>query len=67
MVHLILFRTIQGIGAGSILTISFTIVGDIFEIEERAKIQGTLNTVWGIAGLIGPFIGGFILDYLSWH
>ena len=65
MVHLILFRTIQGIGAGSILTISFTIVGDIFEIEERAKIQGTLNTVWGIAGLIGPFIGGFILDYLS--
>lgn len=67
MIQLILFRTIQGIGAGAILTISYTIIGDIFEIEERAKIQGALNTVWGVAGLIGPFIGGFILDYLSWH
>lgn len=67
MIQLILFRTIQGIGAGAILTVSYTIIGDIFEIEERAKIQGALNTVWGVAGLIGPFIGGFILDYLSWH
>lgn len=67
MIQLILFRTIQGIGAGAILTISYTIIGDIFELEERAKIQGALNTVWGIAGLVGPFIGGFILDYLSWH
>jgi len=67
MIQLILFRTIQGIGAGAILTISYTIIGDIFELEERAKIQGALNTVWGVAGLIGPFIGGFILDYLSWH
>lgn len=67
MIQLILFRTIQGIGAGAVLTISYTIIGDIFELEERAKIQGALNTVWGVAGLIGPFIGGFILDYLSWH
>ena len=67
MIQLIIFRAIQGIGAGAVLTISYTIIGDIFELEERAKIQGALNTVWGVAGLIGPFIGGFILDYLSWH
>ena len=67
MVQLILFRTLQGIGAGSILTISYTIIGDVFELEERAKVQGALNTVWGLAGLIGPFIGGFLLDYMTWH
>nr|WP_279282979.1 MDR family MFS transporter [Clostridium senegalense] len=67
MTQLIMFRAIQGIGAGSILTITYTIIGDIFDISERAKIQGWLSTVWGIASLIGPFLGGFLIDYLSWH
>ena len=67
MIELIIFRAIQGLGAGSIITITYTIIGDIFELSERAKIQGWLSTVWGIAGLIGPFLGGFIIDYLSWN
>lgn len=67
MVMLIAFRAIQGLGAGAILTVSFTIIGDIFTLEERAKIQGGLSTVWGIASLIGPFLGGFLIDILSWH
>ena len=67
MYQLIAFRTLQGLGAGSIFTITYTIVGDIFTLAERAKVQGWLNAVWGIASIIGPFVGGFFIDYLSWH
>lgn len=67
MYQLILFRAIQGIGAGAILSIPFAIIGDVFEIEQRAKVQGWLSTVWGIASLIGPFIGGFLIENLSWN
>lgn len=67
MVVLIAFRALQGLGAGSILTVSYTIIGDVFPPEERSKVQGGLNTVWGVASLIGPFLGGFLIDTLSWH
>ncbi|AWZ48884.1 MFS transporter [Clostridiaceae bacterium 14S0207] len=67
MLQLIIFRALQGLGAGSILTITYTIIGDLFDVSERAKIQGWLSTVWGIASLVGPFIGGFLINYLSWH
>ncbi len=67
MVMLIVFRAIQGLGAGSILAVSFTIIGDVFSLEERGKIQGGLSMVWGVAALIGPFLGGFLIDILSWH
>ncbi|RDC49178.1 MFS transporter, partial [Acinetobacter sp. RIT592] len=67
MIQLIAFRAIQGIGAGSILTVTYTIVGDVFDLEERSKVQGCLSTVWGVSSLLGPFIGGFFIDYLSWH
>jgi len=67
MYQLVAFRTLQGIGAGSIFTITYTIVGDVFTLEERAKVQGWLGTVWGIASLMGPFLGGFLIENLSWH
>lgn len=67
MSQLIVFRGIQGLGAGSILTICFTMIGDIFTLEERAIVQGGVSTMWGVAGLVGPLIGGFLIDYLSWH
>ncbi|AFQ43948.1 MDR family MFS transporter [Desulfosporosinus meridiei] len=67
MVMLIAFRAVQGLGAGGIFTVSFTIIGDEFPLEERAKIQGGLSTVWGVATLVGPFLGGFLIDVLSWH
>jgi len=67
MVMLIAFRAIQGLGAGAIFTVSYTIIGDIFTLEERSKIQGGLSTVWGIAALAGPFLGGFLIDIFSWH
>jgi EmrB/QacA subfamily drug resistance transporter len=67
MYQLIVFRAIQGLGAGAIFTITFTIVGDVFSLSERAKVQGWVSSVWGISSLIGPFLGGFFIDYLSWH
>lgn len=67
MYELILFRAFQGIGAGAIFTVGYTIVGDAFSVEERAKVQGWISSVWGIASLLGPFIGGFLIDRLSWH
>lgn len=67
MYELILFRGLQGIGAGAIFTVSYTIVGDVFAVEERGKVQGWISSVWGIASLLGPFLGGFLIDYMSWH
>lgn len=67
MYQLIAFRAVQGLGAGAIFTVTYTIVGDIFTLSERAKVQGWISTTWGIASLIGPFLGGFFIDYLSWH
>ena len=67
MQQLIFFRLIQGIGAGGLVSIPMTIIGDIFTLEERAKIQGWINTVWGISGILGPLAGGFIVDTFTWH
>lgn len=67
MYQLIGFRAIQGLGAGAIFTVTYTIVGDVFTLAERAKVQGWLGTVWGVASLAGPFLGGFLIEYLSWH
>ncbi len=66
MYMLITFRAIQGIGAGAVLPISQTIIGDIYNLEERARIQGYLSSVWGFAAIIGPAIGGIIVQNISW-
>lgn len=67
MNELILFRAIQGVGAGGLQPIALTIVGDIFDLEERARMQGIFGAVWGIAGLIGPLLGGVIVGPFSWR
>ncbi len=66
MYTLILFRAIQGIGAGAVLPTSQTIIGDVYNLEERAKVQGYLSSVWGIAAVTGPAIGGIIVQNFSW-
>lgn len=66
MTMLITFRFIQGIGAGALMPIASTIVGDIYTKEERAKIQGYLASVWGISAVTGPALGGFFVDVLNW-
>jgi EmrB/QacA subfamily drug resistance transporter len=67
MAQLILFRTIQGLGAGAVQPISFTIVGDVFESEQRAKIQGLFSGVWGAAAVAGPAIGSIITTTIGWR
>lgn len=67
MLSLILSRGVQGLGAGALLPMTSTIVGDLYSIEQRAKIQGYLSSVWGISAIIGPAIGGFIVDHFSWR
>lgn len=67
MVILIICRAIQGIGAGSIMPISNTIIADMYSIEKRAQIMGLNSSAWGIASIAAPLIGGFIVDNFSWH
>jgi EmrB/QacA subfamily drug resistance transporter len=67
MKTLIIFRLIQGFGAGAVMPIATTIVGDIYTKEERAKVQGYLSSVWGISAIVGPAIGGLLVQYVSWH
>ena len=67
MEQLIIFRAIQGLGAGAVLPIVLTIIGDIFTLQERAKVQGLFSGVWGLSSIIGPFVGGLIVDHFSWR
>ncbi len=65
--QLILFRAVQGLGAGGVMPIAVTLIGDIFTLRERGRMQGLFSGVWGISSLIGPAVGGLITDLLSWR
>lgn len=67
MNQLILFRGLQGIGAGMIVGLIFTIIGDVFAPRERGKYQGLFAAVWGMASIFGPTLGGWLTDSLSWR
>lgn len=64
---LIAFRAIQGLGAGAVQPIAFTIVGDIFDARERARMQGVFSSVWGVSAIVGPAIGGVITSSIGWQ
>jgi len=66
MPAMIAFRLIQGIGAGAIQPVTLTIVADLYPARERGKVQGYLASVWAIAAVIGPMVGGFIIHNMSW-
>ena len=67
MAMLILFRGIQGIGAGSLFPVALAVIGDLFTPKERGKYQGLFGAVFGIAFVAGPLIGGFLTENFSWH
>ena len=67
MVTLIAFRGLQGLGAGSIMATVNTLAGDLYSVRERASIEGWFSSVWGIAAIVGPTIGGAFAEYASWR
>jgi EmrB/QacA subfamily drug resistance transporter len=67
MGQLILFRGLQGVGAGMVVGLLFTIVGDIFSPAERGRYQGLFAAVWGVASIFGPTLGGWLTDHWSWR
>jgi EmrB/QacA subfamily drug resistance transporter len=67
MTQLIIYRAIQGVGAGGLLPLAFIIVGDLFTLEQRARMQGLFSGVWGVSSVAGPLLGGFLVDQVSWH
>lgn len=67
MAELIWFRALQGIGAGALAPVCFTIIGDLFSGKQRGKMMGVFSSVWSVAGLLGPLIGGYFVDQVSWR
>jgi EmrB/QacA subfamily drug resistance transporter len=67
MLQIIIFRGIQGIGAGIMMVNAFTVIADIFPPAERGKYIGLMSAVFGVSAIIGPILGGFLTDALSWH
>jgi EmrB/QacA subfamily drug resistance transporter len=67
MTQLIAFRGLQGIGAGSLFPIALAVIGDLFSPAERGKYQGLFGAVFGIAFIVGPLVGGFLTEQISWH
>jgi EmrB/QacA subfamily drug resistance transporter len=67
MTELIVFRGIQGIGAGALMPLAMTIIGDIYPPDKRGKMQGIFGAVFGLSSILGPGAGGFIVDHWSWQ
>lgn len=67
MEQLIVFRLIQGLGAGAVQPMATIIIGDIYQGNDRAKIQGYLSSVWGISAVSGPAIGGILVETIGWE
>lgn len=67
MTALIAFRAVQGLGAGAVAPMSMTIVGDIYTLAERAKVQGYLASVWAVSSVVGPALGGVFSQFVTWR
>lgn len=66
MAWLVGFRFVQGLGAGAIQPLAITLIGDLYTLEERARVQGYVASVWGISAIVGPLTGALIVQYLPW-
>lgn len=67
MPQLIATRSLQGLGAGGVMPLAFILIGEMFTLEQRAKMQGLFSGVWGVSSIVGPLLGGFLVDQLSWR
>src|ERR1700730_5427724 len=67
MNQLVAFRAVQGLGAGALFPIVLATIGDLYSPRERGRFQGLFGAVFGLSFIVGPFIGGWITDHVSWH
>jgi len=67
MTQLVLFRTLQGLGGGGLMVVAMAAIGDVIPPAERGRYQGLFGGVFGLATVVGPLIGGFLVEHLSWH
>jgi len=67
MQQLVAFRAVQGLGAGALFPLVMAIIGDLYSPRERGRFQGLFGAVFALSFIVGPFIGGWITDHVSWH
>src|SRR5262245_47064019 len=67
MLQLVMFRALQGLGAGGLIPLALTIIGEIYTLAERTRMQAVFSSVWGVSSIAGPLVGGFITDTISWR
>ena len=67
MIELVIYRGIQGLGAGGMIPLSLIIVGDLYTIEKRGRIQAVFSSIWAISSIIGPVMGSFFVEALTWR
>src|SRR2546430_11051953 len=67
MLSLVLFRGLQGLGAGCVLPITLTFVGDLFPLRQRARMVGLFSGMWGVAALVGPLLGAVFVATIGWR
>jgi EmrB/QacA subfamily drug resistance transporter len=67
MPQLIAARAVQGLGAGGIVPLSMTVMGELYSLTERPRVQALFSSMWGVASVLGPLVGGYLTDSLSWR
>src|SRR5262245_27277309 len=67
MPQLVVFRAVQGLGAGGLIPLALTIIGEIYTLAERTRMQAVFSSVWGVSSVVGPLVGGIITDSISWR
>src|ERR1035437_2799541 len=67
MPMLILGRTVQGVGGGGLMSLTFTIIADLYPPEKRGQVQGITSSAWAVSAIVGPVIGAFLVTYLGWR
>jgi EmrB/QacA subfamily drug resistance transporter len=67
MLQLVIFRLLQGLGAGGLIPLALTVIGEIYTLAERTRMQAVFSSLWGVSSIAGPLIGGIITDAVSWR
>ena len=67
MLQLVIFRLVQGLGAGGLIPLALTVIGEIYTLAERTRMQAVFSSLWGVSSIAGPLIGGIITDAASWR